>query len=322
MIAITYADIAIPDVLVSVESFVEQLNLTYFEQDTGRADILNVLKNGMGVNNVYLGDRSSEHISFSHLLEKYFETTPAFPEDIAYIIYTRGNSVAVGDPWSLTENHCINVPYFLQEKYGMVNAQIFNVEQECSSSLIALKIAKSLLVDEHDSRILLLSSNFFENADKRIMGGSIVVSDGVAIMEVSHSDKGIEIVDFMSVSSGKISMVKELAHPKNVMDVFTTGADLIRTLVKRNGLSLDDISCIIPQNLSRYSWNLYSKIIPYPLNRVFLDNISEGGHMGDVDIIRNIAGVIKKGMLKRNDYAIVYGLGTGTSWNALLLKAN
>jgi 3-oxoacyl-[acyl-carrier-protein] synthase-3 len=322
MIAITYTDIAIPKKSISVDDFVEQLNLEYFEENTNRSDVVNVLKNGMGVSNVYVGDRSLEADIFSELLEKYFDNTTAFPEDIGYIIYTRGNSVAVGDPWSLTDPSCINVPYYLQERFNLVNAQIFNVEQECSSSLIALKIAKSLMTEDKEKRILLLSRNYFENPDKRIMGGSIVVSDGVGILEVSDSYKGLEILDFISISSGKISMVKDLASSKNVMEVFTTGSDLIHTLLKRNNLKIDDVACIIPQNLSRFSWNFYCKILPYPKDKVFLDNVTEGGHMGDVDIIRNIAGVTQKGILKKGDYVIVYGLGTGTSWNTLLLRMN
>jgi 3-oxoacyl-[acyl-carrier-protein] synthase III len=322
MIAITYTDVAIPEKSFSVDDFAEQLNLKYFEENTNRSDVLNVLKNGMGVSNVYVGDRSMEPDIFSELLEKYFDNTTAFPEDIGYIIYTRGNSIAVGDPWSLTDQSCINVPYYLQKRFNLVNAQIFNVEQECSSSMIALKIAKSLMAEDKEKRILLLSRNFFENPDKRIMGGSIVVSDGVGILEVSDSNKGLEIVDFISISSGKISMVKDLASSKNVMEVFTTGSDLIHTLLKKNNLKIDDVACIIPQNLSRFSWNFYCKILPYPKDRVFLDNVTEGGHMGDVDIIRNIAGVTQKGILKKGDYVIVYGLGTGTSWNTLLLRMN
>jgi 3-oxoacyl-[acyl-carrier-protein] synthase III len=322
MIAITYTDVSIPEKSFAVDDFVEQLNLKYFENNTNRSDVLNVLKNGMGVNCIYVGDRATEPDIFSELLEKYFENTPAFPEDIGYIIYTRGNSVAVGDPWSLTDHSCINVPYYLQHKFNLINAQIFNVEQECSSSLIALKIAKSLMAEDKEKRTLLLSRNYFENPDKRIMGGSIVVSDGVGILEVSDSNKGLEILDFISISSGKITMVKDLANSKNVMEVFTTGSDLIHALLKKNNLKIDDVACIIPQNISRFSWNFYCKILPFSKDRVFLDNVTEGGHMGDVDIIRNIAGVIQKGILKKGDYVIVYGLGTGTSWNALLLRMN
>jgi 3-oxoacyl-[acyl-carrier-protein] synthase-3 len=322
MVSITYTDVSFPYNSISVDEFVNQLNLDYLGKDISRNDILSSLKDGMGVNKVYFGDRNEEVEIFSHLLEKYFSSTAAFPEDISYIIYTRGNSIAVGDPWSLTENTCINVPYFLLEKYQLINAQIFNVEQECSSSLIALKIAKSLISDNYNKRILLLSRNYFENPDKRIMGGTIVVSDGVGILEVSDSLKGLEIIDFYSVSKGNISMVKDLASSKNIVDVFTTGSKLIHELLSRNNLTINNISCIIPQNLSRFSWNLYCKILPFPINRVFLDNISDGGHMGDVDIIRNISSVIEKGILNKNDYALVYGLGTGTSWNALLLKMN
>lgn len=321
MISITYTDFAIPDVAHPLEDFVTRLDVSYFNGELSQQDILHILKVGMGVKEVFVGERREEAQLFSGLLERYFRKNDPDPADIGYIIYTRGDSVAVGDPWSLTEGECVNVPYFLQERFGMTNAQVFNVEQECSGTLIALKIAWSLLTTDEIKKVLILSRNFFEGPDKRLMGGAILVSDGVGILEVSREPEGLEMIDFVACTSGKISKVRDLASAANMEEVFTTGVNLIRELLDRNGLSVDEVAWLIPQNLSRNSWNLYCQMLSFPKERVFLDNVTAGGHLGDVDIIRNISGLVDKGVLRRGDFVIVYGLGTGTSWNAVLLKA-
>jgi 3-oxoacyl-[acyl-carrier-protein] synthase III len=78
---------------------------------------------------------------------------------------------------------------------------------------------------------------------------------------------------------------------------------------------------IIPQNINKSGWNYYCQVLNYPIENVFLDNCNDG-HMGDVDIIRNITDVNKYKKLESGKYALVYGLGTGLSWNALLIRAN
>jgi len=47
--------------------------------------------------------------------------------------------------------------------------------------------------------------------------------------------------------------------------------------------------------------------------------MGKGGHLGDVDLIRNLRDLSLKQAFP-NSYLVVHGVATGTSWNALLLK--
>lgn len=317
---ITYSDYCVPKKGYSVEEFASQLDIQSVNANLSHEEVGAILRYSMGIEKVYVEDRSMEADLFSELLKKYFSISKTSPEEIDFVIYTRGDSVSVGDPWSLTDERCVNVPYFLQTQFKMVNAQIFNVEQECAGTFIAMRIASSFIESGAAKKILVLSRNFFENAEKRLMGGMIVVSDGVGIMEISLGTEGLALVDFAGRTEGAITMVKQLSSLELSAKVVETGCEMINEMLTRNDLTIRDILVMIPQNISKNSWTFYCEKLAYPKERVFLENIKNGGHMGDVDIIRNITSVLSKKLLPSQSYALVYGLGTGTSWNTILMK--
>lgn len=318
---IGYCDHYVSKDITTVKDFVEDIDPTLVNSDMTREDIVELLKYSMGVEYLYEADRKMEVDYFTDLLNKYFTLPENSPEDIDLIIYSRGNSVSIGDPWDYTDGECINVPYFIQDKFAIKNAQVFNLEQECSGTLAAINIADAFITSGKMKKVLVLSANFFENPLKRLMGGMILVSDGVGIMEIVKRDKGLTVLDFISRTNGKYSKVVELSKPENFGQVVETGVNMIKTLLNNNGLSMDQISLIITQNISKNSWNYYCQMLECSKDIVFLENFSDGGHMGDVDIIRNLNTIIDKDRLQPGEYAVIYGLGTGTTWSAALIKA-
>ncbi len=72
---------------------------------------------------------------------------------------------------------------------------------------------------------------------------------------------------------------------------------MILDLLQRNNLSVNDIHKYVPQTIHYLLYRMYAKSINVKLDRFFLDNIPKGGHLGDVDSIRNL----KDAFLKYNE---------------------
>ncbi|MEG4940354.1 3-oxoacyl-[acyl-carrier-protein] synthase III C-terminal domain-containing protein [Microcoleus sp. F4-D5] len=314
---ITYSDYYIPDHSVSIEQFIIDLPESGMPQGVNRKQITEILSNIMGFQCVYIDERKNEPMHFHKLLERYFLESGSRPEEIDLLLYTDGDSVSIGNPWSATDSECVNIPYFVKREFKLDNALLFNVEVECAATLVAVRIALSMFRDGSIRKALILSRNFFPY-DRRLMGGATVVSDGVGIMELSKEVGDYAIVDFTSIADGSISRVFEYNTKSQLL--VETGAKVISSLTARNSLKLSDISLIIPQNTTRIGWERYCKILDYPMNRVFLSNVFDGGHMGDVDIIRNLTDIHRQGLLTAGDFAIAYAVGTGTTWAGLLIQ--
>ena len=317
-----YSDFYIPGNYLSKNEYVELLDNSFLQQiGVNRNDLAGILKNSIGIDRIYVEERKNEVNIYGEMLERYFLKTQTVPGEIDFIIYTRGDSVAEGNPWSMIDENCTNIPYFLQKEFKMENAQVFNVEQVCSGTIVAARIAFSFIGVGAARKILVLSSNFFTDPRNRLMGGLGLVSDGMALMEITASDSGLALVDFVGATDGSITMVKDFRKGDIPAVIINVGAELIKSLVKKNHLTMKDIALVIPQNISLSGWNFYCQVLEFPREKVFLDNFKDGGHMGDVDIIRNINEVRRRKLLAPQEYAVVYGIGTGTSWNAFLLQA-
>jgi hypothetical protein len=266
------------------------------------------------------GERRTETSVFLDMLTKMFASGMAQPSEISYIIYAHGNSVSVGDPWSLhSDEECINVPYFLQQKMEMANAIVFNVEQECTGSFTAINIAKLLVERGGAGKVLILSSNYFECTQKRLMGGSVFVGDGQGLLLVSSEPGPLEIVGGLGRTDGTIDSVNSFMDPKNQQKIVEVGSSLIHELLRTHGLSFDDVPFLVPLNTTPVVWQNYAKRLGISVKKVFFENMGKGGHLGDVDLIRNLKDISSKQDFP-DGYLVVYGVATGTSWNALLLK--
>ena len=146
---IKYVNYYIPENYLSIEDYFGMLDDAVLEKcgmsGMKREELANIFKNTMGIQRIHIEERKNEAAIFSRMLASYFKNEPTSPDEIDFIIYTSGNSLAKGDPWSMAEEECINVPYFLQGELGMSNAQVFNVEQDCSGTLVGAQIASSLI---------------------------------------------------------------------------------------------------------------------------------------------------------------------------------
>jgi len=272
------------------------------------------------MSSMFRGERRNEASVFADMLTKMFASRIAQPSEISYIIYAHGNSVSAGDPWALhSDEECVNVPYFLQRRMEMAKAIVFNVEQECTGSFTAINIAKLLVEHGGAGKILILSSNYFECTQKRLMGGSVFVGDGQGLMLISSERGPLEIIGGVGKTDGTIDSINSFMDPKNQQRIVDVGSSLIHELLQNHGLSFDDVPILVPLNTTPVVWQGYAKRLGISVKKVFFENMGKGGHLGDVDLIRNLKDISSKQDFP-NGYLVVYGVATGTSWNALLLK--
>jgi hypothetical protein len=286
-----------------------------------KQDLIAALEPLESMTSMSRGDRRNEAGIFEDMLTEMFATRIARPSEISHIIYARGNSVCAGAPWALhSDEECINVPYYLQQKMDMANAIVFNVEQECTGSFTAVTIAKLLVEHGGAGKVLILSSNYFEPTEKRLMGGSVFIGDGQGLMLISGGSGLFEIIDDAGKTDGRIDSVNSFLEPENQQKVIDVGSSLVQELLRKHGLSFDDVAVLVPLNTTTFVWRPYTKQLGISMKKVFTENMrGKGGHLGDVDLIRNLKDISSKQEFP-NSYLVAYGVATGTSWTALLLK--
>ncbi|MDQ3578743.1 MAG: hypothetical protein M3443_14365 [Actinomycetota bacterium] len=94
---------------------------------------------------------------------------------------------------------------------------------------------------------------------------------------------------------------------------------LVERLLRRNGLSHDDVACYISQNLSTSLRN-HEEILGAPLAKPCHDNLARYGHLGPNDVFLNLYSVLDQGHLRPGEHAVLLAVSPAAAWSALLIE--
>ncbi|OPZ89628.1 MAG: 3-oxoacyl-(acyl-carrier-protein) synthase 3 [Firmicutes bacterium ADurb.Bin419] len=260
------------------------------------------------IGSIYKIDIKNEEEIFENLLKKYLESKNLNGSEIDYILYVQSDAL----------DNKLNIIYNLQHKLNLINCQVMSVIQGCSGTLNAMNIASALIGSGSAKRVLILSRIFTENDIDRVIGPTIL-SDGLGLMEITESGGFFEIVDFMGKTNGGINE-NNFFLDGNPAKIVSIGTKLMKKVLAKNSMNINDIPIIVPLSTTKEIWELHCEMFGCSIDKVFLGNLYDGGHVGAVDTIRNLKTVIDKRLIKKGDNIILYGIGFGTSWGVFLLK--
>lgn len=254
---------------------------------------------------------------FSELYVRFFETEKIDPAQISHQIYIDEIPNEFG------------LAYYLHKKFGMVNATNLKVDHSCVSSIISLDIFGNYLAqnkDDADKIVVLLSSNIFKTLEDHFSPYT-VCGDAAGIIALKNKPVEFEILDCVSRADGLFSYnayhkVEQMAF--NQLLTYRKGIKTIDELLKRNQLTMEDIRVIIPQNVNHFLNVTIANMLKVPFDKVFTNNLSNGGHLGDVDIIRNFKDCLNSYSISEGELILLYGLGAAYQQNfnfdAMLLR--
>ena len=176
----------------------------------------------------------------------------------------------------------------LQTELDLPNASVAGINQiGCASIFAALRMAKALIVAEDDLRaVLCVSADKFPAGRHRDLAYN-VVSDGACATIVRRGDSRNRIVACAQVTKGALWDSEEIEN-EIIAAYFPTATALIERTLAKAGLEMDDISLVIPHNVSLRSWEILGRLIQCPPERIYTENIARVGHTIASDNLLNL----------------------------------
>lgn len=259
------------------------------------------------------------------------------PESIDMIIWT-GSEYKDYNVWS--------AGIFVQRELGLKNAYAFDIAARCSSNVVGLKIAKSMMIaDIKLKRVLLCGGH---------RTGDLV----------NYKDPNSRFL--YNLSDGGSAMIIERDGPNPILDseVITDGAFSLDVIIPgggtksrtRDGVALEDTYLQVPdvigmrERLADRSIENFLKVIKgaakssmsKPIDYLSLlhmkksahDTILENlelnqeqsiyldhyGHFGAPDQVLSLGLAERKSLLKSEDHVVLASAGIGYTWSALSIK--
>lgn len=238
----------------------------------------------------------------------------------------------------------------LQEAVGALNAWAFDVALRCGTTVMALKVAKSLMIADSTIQTVLLAGGYrngdfidYQNPRTRFMfnlgagGGAILLKKDLhenILLETELLTDGSFSEDVVVVSGGtKNPITKEAIDQRlNMLDVLDPEGmkqrleqksmanflNVIRESVRKSGYKEEDISFIAMLHMKKSAHEYVLKELGLSHQQsIYLEDY---GHIGQIDQILSLELAVKEGKVKEGDIVVLVSAGIGYAWGASTIK--
>lgn len=236
----------------------------------------------------------------------------------------------------------------LQEAIGAVNAWAFDIALRCGTTIMGLKLAKSLMNGDPAIKTVLLAGGYrnvdfinYENKRTRFMfnlgagGGAILLKKGHRSNEVLETD----VMTDGSFSEDVVVPVggtKRPLTPENLdmymLDVtdpegmkqrleqksMANFLKVIRASLQKSGYQESDISYVGLLHMKRSAHEFVLNQLALSLDQsIYLEDY---GHIGQIDQILSLELAEKAGKIKSGDIIVLVSAGIGYAWGATTIR--
>lgn len=237
---------------------------------------------------------------------------------VRYVLYARAMPVVEPYPANTLRELC--------QAFGLGHAVSFTVTHHaCATGLLAIDAAGRLLAGDgdRDALALVLAGEKAFTRDAQYVPGTSVFGEAAAACLISLDGPRDRVLAYASSIrgefDGRLDDFPEMAsrfekeYPLSV-------ADAISAAVSQAGVSLAEISLILPHNVNAMSWQRLCRRIGFPLDRVLLANVAVTGHAFCADAFLNYTTAADRGLLQPGRRYLFAAAGLGATFSAMVVE--
>jgi 3-oxoacyl-[acyl-carrier-protein] synthase-3 len=191
-------------------------------------------------------------------------------------------------------------------------------QQGCSGLIAAIEFAKDILDVSEKKYALCISGDRFPSHHKREIIYNLVSDATGAILIERNPEKNV----ILAISHKSNMALWDTSHMEEqiLATYFPMATRAIHAALKKENLSVGDIAWFVPHNVSVRSWEMLSQLVPLPLEKVWLKNVSRIGHTVSCDHIINLRDMEDANLLKKGDLLFCFTFGFGAQWSSMIVR--
>jgi 3-oxoacyl-[acyl-carrier-protein] synthase-3 len=299
----------LPDTRVPVEDVARELGLTPMQ---GR-----LFRRYLGLAEIRVDDKGTLLDLLSAATGR-LEGLRGQEHHVRYVLYARVMPVVAPYPVNPLRDLC--------QAFGLGHAVSFAVTHHaCATGLLAVDLAGRLLAEDGDpdALALVLTGEKAFTRDARLVPGTSIFSEAAAACLVGADGPADRVLSYAASTRGEFngrlddmpdtaaSFEKE--YPGSLADAMSTAAD-------QAGVTMGDLTLILPHNVNTLSWQRLCRRIGFPVSRVLLDNVPVTGHAFCADLFINYVTAVERGLLRPGDRYLIAAAGFGATFSAMVVE--
>lgn len=237
----------------------------------------------------------------------------------------------------------------VQDYLGATKAGAFDLSAACSGFVYALSMASNAINSGMVRNAIVIGAETMSRVlDWQDRGTCILFGDGAGAVVLRHSDvpggvlastlrsdgSGGDLLSLPAVYHNPMPMLGpeylHNGHKKNTIEMngrqvfrFATSviSDSIEQVLTQAGLTVDDISLIVPHQANVRIIETAAKKLKVPPEKFFI-NLDRAGNTSAASIPIALCEAVDNGLLKPDDNIVFVGFGGGLTWAASVVKWN
>jgi 3-oxoacyl-[acyl-carrier-protein] synthase-3 len=238
----------------------------------------------------------------------------------------------------------------LQQEVGAVNAWAFDVALRCGTTIMALKVAKDMMLADESIRTVLLAGGYrnsdfidYTNPRTRFMynlsagGGAILLQRGHTRNQILQSHlitDGSFSEDVVVVAGGTKRPISAEAIKERLNYLDVTDPEGMKQRLEQK--SMDNFMKVISKSLEKSGYqesdvdylgilHMKRSAHDYVLRELGLSEeqsiyLSDYGHMGQMDQILSLELGLQQRKIKDGDVVVLVSAGIGYAWGATTIR--
>ena len=232
---------------------------------------------------------------------------------------------------------------FVQKAIGAKNAAALDISAACAGFAYGLDIAACYVsCGRHENVLLVGAETYSRITNPDDLNTSVLFGDGAGAAVIGKVPEGFGVLDSFVGADGHLGgtlcvpaggswlpLTPELLERRQntiMMDgreVFTFAVNILENMIgcmlKRNSLSLDDISLIVPHQANKRILQNVCRNMNIPDEKMYC-NLENYGNMSAASIPVALAQSAEEGRIKKGCLVLLAAFGAGFTWGASLLR--
>ena len=281
-----------------------------------------------GFSHVYVAEEETPYSLALEAARALLHEYSVAPDSIDTLLYCGTPSVAFAAAGSAVDatSHISSTQRFqypatrLQYDLDLECASTFALDQlACTSLFSAVRVARALVETGDARRVLCVSSEFFPVGAGREAIYNCTADAACAVL-VDHSADRNRILASAHTTKGYYWQGDAMRN-EIVASYFPTAKHVIEETLRRARWRPDEVTWVIPHNISIRSWEILLGLTGIPRERLWCRNIARIGHTLAGDNFINLRDAVSDGSVRPGDRLLLFSYGYGAHWTALALEA-
>lgn len=238
----------------------------------------------------------------------------------------------------------------MQEELGAMNAWAFDVQLRCGTTIMAMKVAKSLMLADETIQTVLLAGGYrncdfidYQNERTRFMF-NLAAGGGAMILQKNCNENSVLEAEILTDGSFSEDVVVPVGGTKKPLtpDLLAQGEyrldvldpegmkvrleekslnnfiKVIRSSLEKSGYNEKDISYVAMLHMKKSAHDFVLKALDLsPEQSIYLDNY---GHIGQIDQILSLELALEQKKIQQGDIVTLVSAGIGYAWGAITIK--